>query len=117
MNYAKISLVLWLLLLGALAACTSTLLSGTGAPAGRPIGTDARASATVDQDNRISAIIRNRFRADGELRDASLTVVTRQGRVTLQGHVPTFELRDRALRLATDVSGVTDVSNHIAIRP
>ena len=116
MNY-RTSLVLLLLFACTLAACTSTLLGGTGAPAGRPIGTDARGAETVDQDNRISAIIRNRFRADGELRDASLTVVTRRGRVTLQGHVPSFDLRDRAMRLATDVSGVTDVSNHIAIRP
>ena len=110
-------LALSLLLCGVLAACTSALLGGTGAPAGRPIGTDARTAATVDQDNRISAVIRSRFRADAELRNASLTVVTRRGRVTLQGHVPSFELRDRAMRLATDVNGVAGVSNHIAIRP
>ena len=93
------------------------LLGGTGSPAGRPIGTDSRSTATIDRDNEISARIRSRFRADAELRPAELSVETRQGRVILRGELATFELREHAVRLANDVAGVTSVWNQISIRP
>lgn len=116
-NSSIASLVAGCVAAGLLAGCTSMLVGGTGSPAGRPIGTDSRNTTTIDRDNEISARIRSHFRADADLRPASLSVETRRGRVTLRGEIGAFELRDRAMRLASDVPGVTSVSNQITVRP
>lgn len=94
--------------------CTSMLL-GNGQSAGRPIGTESRSASTLAADHRISAIIRNRFEANEDLSDASLSIQTVDGVVTLRGTVDNFVLRDQAVRLATDVPGVERVSNQIVI--
>lgn len=99
------------------AGCTSMLLGGSGASAGRPIGTESRNQRDIDRDREISARIRSYFRADDELGAARLMVETWQGRVTLSGQVPAFDLRDRAVRIASDVEGVASVSNQISVRP
>ena len=97
-----------------LSGCTSMLL-GNGQSAGRPIGTESRSAATLATDQRITAIIRNRFEADEDLSGASLSIRTVDGVVTLRGSVYDFVLRDRAVRLARDVPGVERVSNQIVI--
>lgn len=99
-----------------LVACTSLMTGAGGTRAGAPIGTDSRGAATVTRDDQISRTIRDRFAADGDLAAAGLRVDTRRGVVTLRGSLATFELRDRALRLARDVSGVVRVSSQITVR-
>ena len=94
--------------------CTSMLL-GNGQPAGRPIGSESRSASTLASDQRITAIIRNRFAASEDLSDASLSIQTVDGIVTLRGSVYDFVLREEAVRLAADVPGVERVSNQIVI--
>ena len=94
--------------------CTAMMLGG-GQSAGRPIGTDGRSTTAVVSDQRITAIIRNRYVADDELSEQRISIVTVQGVVTLRGSVDSYPLRDRAVRLAADVPGVTRVTNQIAI--
>ncbi len=95
-----------------LAACTGMLLGGGGS-AGRPIGSGA--DDVQAGDLQIEATIRARFSASSVLDDASLTVDSRSGVVTLRGTVPAYAARDHAMRLATDVNGVVRVSNQIRI--
>ena len=96
--------------------CTSLLTGANGQSAGRPIGADNRTQSEATDDARISAIVRNRLGADPELAGARLQVVTRQRVVTLQGTVAAYALRDRAVRLATDVAGVARVQNRVTVR-
>lgn len=99
-----------------LAGCTSMLIGGTGAPAGRPIGQDSRSASTVARDNRITTVVRERFAADPELAGAKLSVETRQAVVTIRGTVSAFDQRDRAVRLARDVAGVARVQNQLSVQ-
>ncbi len=100
----------------ALSGCTSMLVGGGGTTAGRPIGQDSRAAATVARDDRITATIRSRYAADRDLSVAALVVETRDGAVTLRGTLSDFGHRDRAVRLARDVDGVIRVHNRISVR-
>lgn len=109
-------LVTLVLALPALAACSSMLLGGSGASAGNPIGQDTRSSTQASADDRISATIRARYAADPELSSAGLRVETLRGTVTLRGVVSSFDLRDRAVRLAQDVAGVLRVDNQVSVR-
>ena len=113
---ARHLLITVILVCAALASCTSMLVGGAGGSAGRPIGAESRSATTIAADNRISATIRSRYRADDDLRRAALSVETRSGRVTLKGALVSFDLRARAVRLARDVGGVAHVANQITIR-
>jgi osmotically-inducible protein OsmY len=95
-------------------SCTSLLL-GNGQTAGRPTGTDSRSASTLVSDQRITAIIRNRFEADDDLSEAALRIDTVNGVVTLRGSIDSFVLREQAVRLAADVPGVERVANQIVI--
>lgn len=106
-----------MLAIAAMSGCSSLLLGGSGAAAGNPIGADTRSGSQVSADDRISATIRSRYSADPELSAAGLQVQSVRGTVTLRGIVPGFEQRDRAVRLAQDVSGVLLVDNQISVRP
>ena len=105
-----------LVAIAGLSGCTSMLVGGSGASAGRPIGQDNRSASNVARDNRITAAVRARFAADAELGNASLNVDTRQGVVTLRGTLPAFDQRDRAVRLAGDVEGVVRVQNQVRVQ-
>lgn len=108
--------VLLFLSIVSLSGCTSMLLGSGGASAGRPIGSDSRSQSEASADARISAVIRNRYAGDAELAAAGLQVVTVRGVVSLQGTVPAFAQRDRAVRLARDVDGVVRVQNQLVVR-
>jgi len=92
------------------------LLGGSGSAAGNPIGHDGRSSAQISEDNRITATIRARYSADPDLAAASLQVETVRRTVTLRGTVTSFQVRDRAVRLAQDVAGVIRVDNQLSVR-
>lgn len=96
-------------------ACTSMLLGGSGESAGSAIGQDTRGAAQISADDRISTTIRSRFAADAELGPLRLRVASRHGIVTLRGTAGSFTQRERAVRMATDVSGVLRVDNQISI--
>lgn len=107
---------LLILLLATLQCGCTAMMMGGGHSAGRPIGTDSRSTTAVASDQRITAIIRNRYVVDDELSGQAISIVTVQGVVTLGGSVDSYPLRDRALRIASDVPGVIRVTNQIAIR-
>lgn len=95
--------------------CTSMLLGASGESAGSAIGQDNRGVAQISADDRISTTIRSKFAADADLGPLRLRVETRHGVVTLRGTAKSFTQRDRAVRIATDVSDVARVDNQISI--
>lgn len=95
--------------------CTSMLLGASGQPAGSAIGQDSRGGARISADERISTTVRRRFAADAGLGPLHLRVETHNGIVTLRGIARSFTQRDRAVRMAIDVSGVVRVDNQISI--
>ncbi|NOX68778.1 MAG: BON domain-containing protein [Gammaproteobacteria bacterium] len=95
--------------------CTSMLLGSSGKSAGSSIGQDSRGGAQISADERISTAIRSRFAADDALGPLRLRVETHNGIVTLHGIAGSFTQRDRAVRMAIDISGVVRVDNQISI--
>lgn len=100
-------------LLAATGGC-SAMLVGDGGSAGRPIGTSGASRASA-ADRRIAEIIRRRYAADAGLAASEVQVSCVAGVVTLRGQVSDYPLRDRAVRLARDVEGVSRVSVQIGI--
>ena len=96
-------------------ACTSMLLDSSGKSAGSAIGHETRSGAQISADDRISTAIRSKFAADEDLQPLRLQVQTRQGAVTLRGTATTFGDRDRAVRIASDVNGVSRIDNQIKV--
>ena len=103
-----------LVLCAGLGGCSAMML-GDGSSAGRPIGSTSGSTRSTADDQRIVRIIRDRYAADPALAAAGLGVESAGGVVTLRGSVSEYPLRDRAVRLARDVEGVSRVSVQIGI--
>ncbi|MCW8175151.1 BON domain-containing protein [Verminephrobacter aporrectodeae] len=69
---------------------------------------------TID-DVGITARVHVALAEDPELRAAEITVGTVNGKVTLDGKVPTTTVRDRAESIAKTVSGVASVDNQLIV--
>lgn len=96
-------------------ACTSMLIGASGESAGSAIGQDQRSGAQISADNRIEAAIRDTFALDNDLRALQLRIESHEGVVTLRGSTQSFALRDRAVRIATDINGVERLNNQIRV--
>ena len=82
----------------ALGACSSTKTAGT----------------QVD-DAAITAKVKAKLAADGDINPFNIDVDTNEGVVTLQGRVAKDEARTKAEHLARDTDGVTRVINLIKV--
>jgi hyperosmotically inducible protein len=82
----------------ALGACSSTKTAGT----------------QVD-DAAITAKVKAKLAADGDVNPFNIDVDTNEGVVTLQGRVAKDEARTKAEQLARDTDGVTRVINLIKV--
>lgn len=102
------------IVLGLLTACSSMLVGGAGSSGGQ-LGEDHRTDAQTSADNAITATIRSRFAADTDISRAALGVTTYEGDVTLSGTVASFDMRDRAIGIATRTDGVRNVRNDISV--
>lgn len=74
-----------------------------------------RSTTGTAQDSAISGEIRRRLGEDAELGGYAIGILTRAGVVTLSGTVGGYPLRDRAVRIARDTSGVQRVDNRIIV--
>lgn len=77
-------------------------------------GTAAIAQAQV-KDAWITAKTKIELMTTEGIRTGDLNVDTVDGRVTLHGHVPTAQQRDRALEVAKGVDGVKSVRNELQV--
>lgn len=78
-------------------------------------GGQASQSPVSAQDRQISAAIRGAFSTDRELGRFAIGIRTAGRVVTLSGTVTSFSLRDRAVAIAGDAAGVTEVRNRIVV--
>jgi osmotically-inducible protein OsmY len=75
------------------------------------------ATAWADQpsDNEIDDRVRIKLASDAEVKGNQLTVVVKDGAVTLRGKVETERSKNKASRLARKVKGVKSVTNELTI--
>lgn len=103
---------------GALLA-TSLVVAGTAAcnreePAQT---TQTTTPQTVAQDDgAITTAVQARFYSDEQVRGRNISVVTQDKVVTLRGTVDSEAARDRAVSIARNVEGVTNVNNELQVR-
>jgi hyperosmotically inducible periplasmic protein len=94
----------------ALAAAAQTSTTGSTAPSG--------SSETVGQhvdDATITTKVKADLLAANNVKSEHIHVKTRKGIVSLTGTVPSAEDRDNAKQVVENVSGVTDVKNHLKV--
>jgi len=86
------------------------------APAAGPdpvLSARARAMNPVSHDVVLQIRILDQLKASPELDASDLSVVVRNRSATLFGSVPTEAQRDVAQRIATEISGIIEVTNRL----
>jgi hyperosmotically inducible protein len=94
--------------------CSSMLL-GNGSSNDSSPSTSTGATAASEEDAAISAVIRQAFSDDQELRRFNIGVRTVNRRVTLTGTVGSYAARDSAIGIARKTRGVDNVSNRLVV--
>lgn len=108
-NIARAAAVAALIALGA-AGCASGPASPTYA------GTKPERSATQEaSDAALSARIKTAFAADSLVKARDIKVDTMRGVVTLTGTVNSAAERDKAIAIARDTKGVTEVKSNLRV--
>ena len=69
-----------------------------------------------DKDAAISKAVKETFLKDKVVDLTSVNVKTTDGSVDLSGTVPSLDARERAIKLAWQVTGVQAVVNHLEIK-
>lgn len=103
-------------------AVAGTLLTaaacGRDEPAAPPaVNTATPAPAGAETtDAGITTSVQARYYGDDQVRGRNVSVVTQAGVVTLRGQVESEAARQRAVALAREVQGVTDVRDELSVR-
>lgn len=84
---------------------------------GEVVRSNARAAGASINDARLVAQINAKFVLDADLSARSINVDCSGGKVTLRGTVPSEALLGRAVALALDTSGVTNVVSKLTVKP
>ena len=80
------------------------------------LGALAGLVACAETDAGITTKVKSKFAADDLVKAHQIDVTTEGGVVTLTGNVDSLEAKDRALTLARETKGVTDVRDMISAR-
>jgi len=67
-------------------------------------------------DQVVEAKVKGKMAADADVKASEITVAVKDHVVTLRGNVDSQTAKDKALQLARDTSGVTNVVDEIAVR-
>jgi hyperosmotically inducible protein len=102
------------LMIVGLAGCTSMLL-GNNTSSDMSSAAPDRSSAQVAQDDAISASIRQQFSADSAVGKYPVGIRTVDRKVTLSGTVGSYEVRDRAVQIASNTQNVASVNNRMTV--
>jgi|SRR5438309_2881440 len=92
-------------------------LARTGQVVRRKARDAGQAIADATADARITAAIKAKLVASSDLSALSISVNTTSGVVTLSGTVPTPEHISKAMLLAMDTDGVTEVISTLQVKP
>lgn len=85
------------------------------ARAGESLKEKARVAGDRIDDARILTVIKSKFALDKDLSAGAISVSCQDGRVVLDGTVPSQELADRALQQAQSTEGVQTVTSHLTV--
>jgi osmotically-inducible protein OsmY len=83
---------------------------------GEVVRSNAKAAGGTINDARLVAQINAKFVLDSELSARAIDVDCSGGKVTLRGAVPSEALVGRAVALALETSGVTDVVSKLTVK-
>lgn len=83
---------------------------------GEKAAVTANQAAQALDDGALTAKIKAKMALDDYVKALDINVDTKEGIVTLSGRVKSTEVRDRALRLASETDGVRSVKDRIEIR-
>jgi len=106
--------VVLIFMLASSTGCFWLAVGGAGA-AGYAIGKDERSAGTVARDAGITTRVKTRFVADEQIKAFEINVDTFDGVVTLNGHVETKALEQRAVKIASGVEHVKSVDSKLQI--
>ena len=93
------------------------LLVGGAAGGGYYVGKDDRSFGTIVDDASITGSVKAKLIRDPRIDALDINVETRDGIVTLHGHVPSRGAANRAAALARAVKGVARVESQLAVIP
>jgi hyperosmotically inducible periplasmic protein len=101
---------------------TSTAPAPASTAATPPTATASSAAAkptetAADTDAALADRIQSQLASDNQVKNAPIEVTAKSGVVVLQGTVPTRAAKERALTVARDVDGVTQVVERIQVSP
>lgn len=99
--------------IGAL-AIVSAVLAGCERQPAEPETPAAEQAGAID-DETLRTYVQARFYEEDAIRDADIEVAARNGTVTLSGTVESDQARQRALEIARDVRGVTQVHDELRV--
>jgi osmotically-inducible protein OsmY len=88
----------------------------SGGTSGSSVSNAVTATGTAASDTLITGKIKSAFLADSDLKSMGISVDTNEGEVTLTGALANQAQIDRAVNLASAVSGVKSVRNRLAIK-
>jgi hypothetical protein len=94
---------------------TATDIRADFAKAGKVVRTKTQAARDTMSDARIVAVIKGKYALDRDLSALAINIDCTAGRVTLQGHTASAELIGKAIRLALETEGVTEVESLLAV--
>ncbi len=92
-------------------------IANTGRVVRRSVRATGASVADATRDTRITAAIKAKLLADGELSAWNISVATSDGMVTLSGHVATHDQIGRAMLMALETGGVQEVVSNLRVKP
>jgi osmotically-inducible protein OsmY len=116
----RIALAAGLLLISLSFAACAPLIIGAGAVAaygGYRLFTDPRTTDELMSDISISHNIKAKLLAEPGINSLNIHVDSVEGEIFLTGIVPTKEVSDKAMSIASAEKGVKKVTNNLKIKP
>ena len=103
------------LILSCLGGCALALIGGGAAVGGYYIGKDERSAKRIAKDTTITAKVTADYLAADDIKTFKIGVQTYRAMVTLTGKLPTQEMIDRAVEIAENVEGVSEVNSLLTV--
>lgn len=97
-----------------LTAC-SAMLIGDGHQGSSSIGSEHRSSTQLADDDALATALRGALASDSLLDSEQLSVSVYGAVATLSGVVGSFEARERAIRIARNVAGISRVNSQLQV--
>ena len=112
-RYSK--LILAGLIISILGGCALAVVGGGAAVGGYYIGKDERSAKRIAKDTTITAKVTADYLVADDIKTFKIGVQTYRAVVILTGKLPTQEMIDRAVEIANNVEGVSEVNSLLTV--